>query len=117
MFQNQIRREIPQLRLSGVPGQLRFTDRRACQCPRSQTNKEASHATRRLDHAGPGSVTTKLATFASLGKMPLGPKKLLLELGLLAEGKAVRDIARTFNVHEATIFGRVFRFNRVTEVY
>ena len=24
--------------------------------------------------------------------------------GVLAEGKAVRDIARTFNVHEATIY-------------
>ena len=52
----------------------------ACRCPRSQTNKEASHATR-LDQAEPGSVTTKLATFAPVGEMPLGPKKLVLKLG------------------------------------
>jgi hypothetical protein len=52
----------------------------ACRCPRSQTNREASRATR-LDHAGPGSVTTKLATFAPVGEMPIEPKKLLLELG------------------------------------
>jgi DNA invertase Pin-like site-specific DNA recombinase len=34
----------------------------------------------------------------------LNPDKVQVATPLLAEGKAVRDIARTFNVHEATIY-------------
>jgi DNA invertase Pin-like site-specific DNA recombinase len=34
----------------------------------------------------------------------LNPDQTQLVCQLLAEGKAVREIARTFNVHEATIY-------------
>jgi DNA invertase Pin-like site-specific DNA recombinase len=34
----------------------------------------------------------------------LNPDQVQVASQLIAEGKAVRDIARTFNVHEATIY-------------
>ena len=34
----------------------------------------------------------------------LNPDQVQVACQLLAEGKAVREIARTFNVHEATIY-------------
>ena len=45
------------------------------------------------------SKPTLLAIYARVSTSEQNP-----EAQLLSEGKAVRDIARTFNVHEATIY-------------
>ena len=42
--------------------------------------------------------------YGSAGPRKLNPEQLQLASQLLAQGKAVREIARTFDVHEATIY-------------
>jgi len=45
----------------------------------------------------------------------LNPDQAELASKLLAEGKAARDIARTFNVHEATIYRLAERTSHVDQ--
>jgi DNA invertase Pin-like site-specific DNA recombinase len=52
--------------------------------------------------AGREAANSEVSVFGRPRK--LNPDQVRVASQLLEEGKAVRDIARTFNVHEATIY-------------